>query len=79
MQQVPRGWGPRGAMLSMWTASTSPFLAPAMKIGPHCGLRKGTSNSSEGTSLSLVILPSKASRVSTITRSPGSMESTGSA
>ena len=24
------GWGPRGAMLSMWTASTSPFSAPAM-------------------------------------------------
>ena len=27
--QVPRGLGPRGAMLSMWTASTSPLSAPS--------------------------------------------------
>ena len=76
---VPTGCGPRGLIEWMWTQSTSPFSAPSTAIGPHCGLRKGTLSSSLGLSLSLLILPSKASCVSATTTSPGLMRSTGSA
>jgi len=78
MAQVPRGLGPRGSIFSMCTAMTSPFCAPSTRMGPFCGFTKGMVSTREGRSCSLFTLPSKASRVSTTTRSPGLTVSTGS-
>ena len=47
-------------------------------IGPFCGLTKGMVSRADGRSASVCIAPPKASMVSTITRSPGRMCSTGS-
>ena len=77
MAQVPRGFGPRGDIDSMWTASTSPLSAPSTTMGPFCGFTKGMLSTREGRSCSLRTLPSKASRVSTTTRSPGLTDNTG--
>ncbi len=71
MQQKPCGSSPRGAIFSMYTATTSPFSAPSIMIGPFCGFRNGTCSTCDGLSVSSLILPSNASRVSTTTRSPG--------
>ena len=78
MQHVPRGLWPLGTIDSMYTAITSPFSAPSIMIGPFCGFRNGTVSFSLMLSCSVLIAPSKASRVSTTTRSPGLMCSTGS-
>ena len=75
---MPRGFGPRGAIDSMWTAMTSPFSAPSTTIGPFCGLTKGIVSTRDGRSRSVLIAPSKASRVSTTIRSPARTVSTGS-
>ena len=75
--QVPRGFGPRGFIDSMWTAIASPGSAPSMMIGPFCGFTKGIFSTFEGRSCSVFTAPPNASRVSTTMRSPGFTCSTG--
>ena len=55
----------------------SPFSAPVTKIGPFCGFTNGNVSVALGRSDSVRIAPSKASRVSTVTRSPGWISRTG--
>ena len=74
---VPRGLSPRGSIDSMCTARASPFSAPATMIGPFCGFTNGIVNVALGRSDSVWITPPNASRVSTVTRSPGSISRTG--
>src|SRR5262245_8184268 len=77
MAHVPRGLSPRGSIDSMCTASASPFSAPATAIGPFCGLTNGIVRVALGRSDSVWITPPNASRVSTVTRSPGWISRTG--
>ncbi len=77
MAHVPRGLSPRGAIDSMCTARASPFSAPATMIGPFCGLTNGIVSVALGRSDSVWITPPNASRVSTVTRSPGWISRTG--
>ena len=77
MAHVPRGFSPRGAIDSMRTASASPFPAPVTMIGPFCGFTNGIVSVALGRSDSVWITPPKASRVSTVTRSPGWISRTG--
>jgi hypothetical protein len=61
----------------MWAASVSPFSAPSTMIGPFCGFTNGIVNVALGRSASVWITPPNASRVSTVTRSPGWICNTG--
>ena len=66
------GCSPRGTIDSMCTASASPFSAPSIMIGPFCGFSERHAQLlARQVGLGLDARRSKASRVSTTTRSPG--------
>ena len=65
MQQVPRGSAARHHRFRYSTRRAPPFSAPSIMIGPFCGSRNGMCSSAIGMSCSVLIAPSKASRVST--------------